>query len=220
MAKMRKPFFSNCSMMSPTAFFFTASGLMMVSVRCSVFISQVSGLRCQRSVKPINSLCGGADGGLLLNFHTQCGRERFSDVGWRLRNFEAGFFHGCNLLGRRALAAGDDRAGVAHAASGRRSLSGDKTHDRLLHVRLDKLRSDLFRVATDLADHDYGFGLGIAVEQIERVDKIRADNWVSADADRCRLPNSTLSELMHCLVSQGPGARYDPDIALFVDLCR
>src|SRR5260370_42411224 len=38
MARMRKPFFSNCSMMSPTAFLRTASGLTMVKVRCRVFM--------------------------------------------------------------------------------------------------------------------------------------------------------------------------------------
>ena len=31
-----------------------------------------------------------------------------------------------HLLGRRALAARDDRAGVAHPASGRRRLAGDE----------------------------------------------------------------------------------------------
>src|SRR5271170_2936680 len=41
MARMRNPFFSNCSMMSPTAFLRTASGLTMVKVRCKVFISSV-----------------------------------------------------------------------------------------------------------------------------------------------------------------------------------
>ena len=116
------------------------------------------------------------------------------------------------------FAAGDDRAGVAHAASGRRCLSGDKSDDRLLHMRLDKLRGSLLRVATDFSDHDHGFGLRIAVKQIERVDKIRADDWIPANADRRRLPDAALRKLMHRLVSQRPGARHDPDIALFVDL--
>ena len=41
MARMRKLFFSNCSMMSPIALRRTASGLTMVNVRCRVFISSV-----------------------------------------------------------------------------------------------------------------------------------------------------------------------------------
>ena len=40
----------------------------------------------------------------------------------------------------RALAARDDRAGVAHALAGRRVLAGDEGGDRLLHVLLDEAR--------------------------------------------------------------------------------
>src|ERR1039458_7173868 len=150
-----------------------------------------------------------------LDFHSQRGRERFADVSRRFRDLEAGLFHGGHLFGRGALAAGDDRAGVAHTASGRRCLSGDEPHHRLLHVHPDELRGDLLRVATDFPNHDHGFGLRIAVKQIERVDKIRADNRVAANADRRRLPDSALGQLMHRFVSQRPGARHDPDIALF-----
>ena len=44
--------------------------------------------------------------------------------------------------------------------------------DRLLHVRLHELGGRLFGIAADLADHDDRFGLGIAVEQIERIDEV------------------------------------------------
>src|SRR5215472_9724272 len=60
MAMMRNPFFSNCSMMSPMAFFRTASGFTMVRVRWSVFISVVGpwsfvigrDVACNVSVEP------------------------------------------------------------------------------------------------------------------------------------------------------------------------
>src|SRR5215217_1128713 len=42
-----------------------------------------------------------------------------------------------HLLGRRALAARDDRARVSHPASRRRRLAGDEADDRLLEVRFD-----------------------------------------------------------------------------------
>ena len=42
--------------------------------------------------------------------------------------------HGLHLLGRGALAAGDDRAGVAHAAARGRRLPRDEADDRLLHA--------------------------------------------------------------------------------------
>src|SRR5208282_5705945 len=207
-------------MMSPTAFFFTASGLMMVSVRCSVFISQVLGVRSQENLpgsrdEKLTAACR-----LLLYSYSEHGRERFADVGRRFRYLEAGFFHGRNLFGRGALAAGDDRTGMAHAASGRRCLSRDEADDRLLHMRPDELRGGFLRVAPDLADHDYSFGLRIAIEKIERIDKIRADNGISANANRRRLPDSALGQLMHRFVGQRPGARHDADIALFVDRRR
>ena len=39
-----------------------------------------------------------------------------------------------HLLGRRALAAGDDGAGVPHAPAGRRRLAGNEADDRLLEL--------------------------------------------------------------------------------------
>src|SRR5258708_34243198 len=101
-----------------------------------------------------------------LHSHSQRGRQRFADLSWRFRDFEASLFHGSNLLSRSALAAGDDRAGVSHAASRRRSLSGDEADDRLLHMRLDKLRGSTLRVATDFSDHDPGSGLRIPVKKV------------------------------------------------------
>jgi len=90
----------------------------------------------------------------------------------------------------------DDRSGVAHAASGRRGLSGDNRRP-VLHVRANKLRGSLFCVAADFSDHDHGLSLRVAVEQIERVDKVRANYRISANADRRRLPDSALRQLMH-----------------------
>ena len=43
-----------------------------------------------------------------------------------LHDRDAGGGQRRHLLGGRALAARDDRAGVAHAASGRRRLAGDE----------------------------------------------------------------------------------------------
>ena len=82
----------------------------------------------------------------------------------------------------------DDGAGVAHAAARRRGLAGDEAHDRLLHVLLDELRRSFLGGAADLADHDDGFGLGIVVEQPQRVDVRGADDGIAADADAVDWP--------------------------------
>ena len=65
-----------------------------------------------------------------------------------------GGLEGAHLVGGRALAAGDDRAGVAHALALGRRLPGDEPGHRLLHVRLDERRGLLLGGAADLADHD------------------------------------------------------------------
>src|SRR5580700_6876140 len=98
---------------------------------------------------------------------------------------------------------------MAHAPSRRRGLSGDKTDYRLLHVGLHKFSRGFFGVAADLANHDHGFGFGIAIEKVERVQKISSDNRIAANADGSGLPNAALRELMHRLVSQRARARDD-----------
>ena len=55
-------------------------------------------------------------------------------VGRALHDVDAGLGQRVHLLRRRALAAGDDRAGMSHAASGRRRLAGDEPDDRLLEL--------------------------------------------------------------------------------------
>ena len=80
-------------------------------------------------------------------------------VGRALHDVHAGGGQRRHLLGRRAFAAGDDRAGVAHAASGRRRLARDEADDRLLEVRLDPGGGLFLGAAADLADHDHGVGV-------------------------------------------------------------
>jgi len=58
-----------------------------------------------------------------------------------------------HLFRRGSLPAGDDGAGVAHAASGRRGLAGDKSDDRFSHVCFRERRGFFFRGAANLADH-------------------------------------------------------------------
>src|ERR1700733_2276705 len=123
---------------------------------------------------------------------SQSCREGFANVRRGFCNFEASAFHGGNLFCGRAFAAGDDGASMAHAASGRCGLSGNEAYHGLLHVRLDEIGRGFFGIAADFADHDYRLGLRIAIKQVERVDKICADDWVPADADRGRLPDAAL----------------------------
>src|ERR1700733_5394546 len=163
MARMWKPFFSNCSMMSPTAFLATASGFTMVRVRCRVFIVARSSLvlsGCWFSLGTRSSV---------LDFNSQRRHQRFPDGRWRFRDSNAGRFHGLDLLRRRSLTAGNNGSSMTHTASWRCGLAGDEADYRLLHVSLHKFRRGLLGVAANLAYHDHGFGLRIAIKQVKHI---------------------------------------------------
>src|SRR5688572_8231785 len=203
-------------MMSPVAFRFTASGLMMASVLCSVLIRSFFLFPGEiyfsliLLIVPRGTSCG----------HTHRRRHCLPDIRRRLRHPDPRRLQRRDLLLRRTLAAGDDGARVPHSASRRRCLSGNERHYRLLHVPPDVLRRLLLRVAADLADQHNGFGLGIAIEQLQRVHEIRADDGIAADADGRRLPDAALRELVHGFVGQRARARDDADISLLMDPSR
>src|SRR5215831_10058216 len=108
-ARILNPASSMRVMILPTTFFRTASGLMMASVRWLM-----------------RSSSGSDDV-----------RDRRAHVGGALHERRTRGLERLHLLGSRSLAAGDDGAGVAHAAPGRRCLATDERDDRLSHVCLD-----------------------------------------------------------------------------------
>src|SRR5688500_8774286 len=97
-------------------------------------------------------------------------------------------FHRCDLVVGAALAARDDRAGVAHAAAGRGGAAGVEPDGRLGSpapgLVLEELRGFLLGAAADLADHDDALGLVIGEEQLEHVDEVGAVDRVATDPDR------------------------------------
>src|SRR6185437_1475563 len=137
--------------------------------------------------------------------------HRLANLRRRLHHVNARLRHRLHLALGGAFAAGDDRTGVSHAASWRRCLAGNKAHHRLLHIRLDELRSLLFVGSADLADHDDRFGSRIIIQQLQRIDVRRADDRIAADANRSRLPNPARRELIDGLVRQRARARDDAD---------
>src|ERR1700722_9918513 len=190
MAMMRKPFFSNCSIMSPMAFLATASGLTIVKVRCRVFMISLFVLGRCLTTENIKS------GVLRLGCRTHRRHYGLPNVRRRLGDANSGRFHGLNLLRRRALAPGNDGASMAHSASRRRGLTGDESHHRLLHSSLYVFGSSFFGVSADFPDHHHHFGLRVLVEQLERIQKICPDNRIAAYADCCGLTDVARRELI------------------------
>src|SRR6185295_13408741 len=103
---------------------------------------------------------------------------------------------------RGALAAADDGAGVAHAASRRGCRARDESRDGLLAVFLDPLSGFFFRAATDLTNHDDALRLRVVVEELDYVEMRRAIDRVATDADAGALANVTTGELPHRFVGQ------------------
>src|ERR1041384_7528453 len=113
-------------MISPCAFFLTASGLMMASVRCNVFMLT--------SIPFSNSFvcpwCPSCEAFSIRQLSCCCrshgGDDRLADLGRRLDDADACGFQRLHLFRRGAVAAADDRAGVSQAASRRRRLPGNE----------------------------------------------------------------------------------------------
>src|SRR5689334_4512195 len=82
------------------------------------------------------------------------------------RNLDPGRLHGCDFGFGVALAARDDRAGMAHAATRRGGSASDEAYHRLLAASLgfilEELRGVLLRRTADLPDHDNRLGLGVS----------------------------------------------------------
>src|SRR5690348_11546911 len=104
--------------------------------------------------------------------------QRLAELRWAWRDGDSSRLHRRDLARGVPLAAGDDRAGVAHAAARRRGAAGDEPDDRLpapaLRVVGEKLRRVLLGAAADLADHDDRLGFVIGQEHLEDVDELGA----------------------------------------------
>src|SRR5665213_1485837 len=114
-------------------------------------------------------------------------------------------FHRCGLGTGVTLAAGDNRAGVTHAAPGRCGYPGDKTDRRLLAAALGFVLEELGGIflgrTADLADHHDRGGLGVRQEHFKYSDELGALDRIAADADRCGLAEALLGCLEHGLIA-------------------
>src|SRR5205823_2731823 len=97
MDRIRKWFFSNCSMMSPIAFLRTASGLTIVRVRCKVFIFELVVIL-----------------GLSVDFVSHGRGHGFTDISRRGAHANSCSLHGLDLFRRSAMPTGDNRSSMAH----------------------------------------------------------------------------------------------------------
>ena len=125
-----------------------------------------------------------------------------------------------HLLGGRAFAARDDRAGVAHPSPGRRGLAGDEADDRLLEMRLDPRRRLFLGGAADLANHDDGVGVGSAANSFNAS---MCEVPISGSPPmpmQVRLAQPEPRELVDRFVGERAALRHDADAAFLADMPR
>ena len=148
--------------------------------------------------------------------------QRRAELRWAWGDGNSSRFHRRDLALGVALAARDDRAGMAHAAARRRRAAGDEADDRLLAPALrlvgEELRGVFLGAAADLADHDDRLGLVVGEEHLEHVDELGALDRIAADADRGRLAEALVGGLEHRFIGQRAGAADDADAALLEDV--
>ena len=135
------------------------------------------------------------------------GAERRRAVG----DQEAGRFHRFDLGFGRAFAAGDDRAGMAHAAARRRRDAGDEADDRVscFLAFLKNSARFFFGAAADFADHDDALGFVVGQEHFQAIDEVGAVDRIAADADAGRLAEAGRGGLRDRFIGQRAGARDD-----------
>src|ERR1019366_7925183 len=150
----------------------------------------------------------------LLQHRLEC----LAHLGRIARHFDAAGLHHGQLLLRRALAAGDDRAGVPHALACWRGDARDESYHRLLHVVLHPQRGSLFVRAANLAHHDHGLGVRIVVEHAQHVDVLHAVHRIAAGTDAGGLAQAQLHQLPDRFIGQRARARNDADASLLVDV--
>src|SRR5581483_8896804 len=118
-----------------------------------------------------------------------------------------------------ALAAGNDRAGMAHAPAWRGGDPGNEADHRLFHLAaLDEVGGVFLGAAADLADHDDALGLGVLEEHLQHVDMFGALDRIAANADAGRLAKPHSGGLRHRFIGERAGARNDADLAAAVNM--
>lgn len=103
---------------------------------------------------------------------------------------------------RRTSLSADDCASVTHTLARRCRSARNEADNRLLHVLLDPLTSHFFVRATDFANEDDGFGLGVVVEHLHDLNKSCSGKRVSTDSDAGGLSETGTGHFPHDFVGK------------------
>eukprot|EP01137_Pigoraptor_chileana_P004132 Opistho-2@45410 len=145
-----------------------------------------------------------------------CGRIADGDTG----GLECG-----DLCIRTTLSAGNNGAGVAHAASGGSRAACNKRHDGLGRlasevVLLEECSRILLRRSTNLTNENDALGLIVLEEDIKAVHEIGSVEWVAANTNTERLAKTRGGRLRNSLIREGARAGHNADLSSLVDVAR
>src|SRR6185503_6253855 len=119
---------------------------------------------------------------------------------------------------RRAFAAADNGAGVAHPAAGRGGRPGDKAGDGLPAVLLNPLGGFLLGAAADFADQDDAFGFRVVHEELDDVQVRRAIDGIAANADASGLAGAAGGQLPDRFVGESAATADDAHLTPLMDV--
>ena len=131
-------------------------------------------------------------------------------------------FHRRDLVFGVALAARDDRAGMAHAAARRRGAAGDEADDGLLRPRLASSARNCAASSSALPPISPIMMIDLVSSSARNSSstsmKLVPVDRIAADADRGGLAEALVGGLEHRLIGQRAGAADDADAALREDV--
>src|SRR5687767_2236455 len=107
---------------------------------------------------------------------------------------------------------------MSHSAAGWRRLSANESDHGFLYLGFDVGGSFFFRGAANLPDHDDATSLRIFIEQTDRVDEVRPDDGIAANANARRLAELPACELAHGFIGQSAAARDNADVSFKMNM--
>ena len=109
---------------------------------------------------------------------------------------------------------------MAHSTARRGCRASDKSRHGLFHMLLYVSACVLFSIATDLANHDDGFGIRIFIKKLYSVGVVRTIDGITTNANASGLSIAKAGNLPDCFVSQRSGTGNYSDRARLVDVAR
>mmetsp|Transcript_12884 Transcript_12884/g.23233 ORF Transcript_12884/g.23233 Transcript_12884/m.23233 type:complete len:239 (+) Transcript_12884:104-820(+) len=129
---------------------------------------------------------------------------------------------GCKFFVGTALSTGDDGTSVTHPSTRRSRHPRNEPHHRLIRIAIisPPLRSLLFRISTNLPNHDNTLRLRIIPKPLQTIYEIRAIEGITADTHAGRLTESRHGSLVYRLVREGARSGDHADLTGHMDVSR